>query len=123
MTVHTKKILIIEDERPMARALELKLMHAGYEAESVFNGEAGLEALTKGTYDIIICDLVMPKADGFQVLEEIKSRKITTPVLILTNLSQEEDEKKVLALGAKYFFVKSDTPIADIVEHVKKILQ
>ena len=118
-----KKILIIEDEKPMARALELKLAHAGFEVKAVFNGEEGVELLQKETYALILLDLVMPKMDGFKVLETLKEKKIKTPVMVLTNLSQEDDEKRAKALGAKEFFIKSNTPIATIVEKVAQFLK
>lgn len=119
----TKKILIIEDEKPMARALELKLTHAGFEAKVVFNGEEGVELIQKESYALIILDLIMPKMDGFKVLEMLKEKKIKTPVIVLSNLSQEDDEKRVKALGAKEFFIKSNTPIATIVEKVIQFLK
>lgn len=123
MTNNNKKILIIEDEKPMARALELKLAHAGFEAKAVFNGEDGVELLQKETYALIILDLVMPKMDGFKVLETLNEKKITTPVIVLSNLSQEDDEKRAKTLGAKEFFIKSNTPIATIVEKVIQFLK
>ncbi len=118
-----KKILIIEDEKPMARALELKLAHAGFEAISVPNGEKGLEMLEQQSFSLILLDLVMPQMDGFKVLETLRKKKIETPVMVLTNLSQDDDEKRVKALGAKEFFIKSDTPIAAIVEKVAQFLK
>ena len=117
-----KRILIIEDEKPMAHALELKLTHAGFSAQSVGNGEEGLVLLEKEKFDLVLLDLVMPKMDGFGVLEEIKKKGIKTPVMVQTNLAQEEDEKRVKALGAKEFFIKSNTPIAEIVEQIKNFL-
>lgn len=123
MTTTKKKILVIEDEKPMARALELKLTHAGFEAKAVFNGEEGMALLQKETYALIMLDLVMPKIDGFKVLEMIKEKKINIPVMVLTNLSQEDDEKRARALGAKEFFIKSNTPIATIVEKVIQFLK
>lgn len=118
-----KKILIIEDEKPMARALELKLTHAGFEAKAVFNGEEGMALLQKEAYALIMLDLVMPKMDGFKVLETINEKKIKTPVIVLSNLSQQDDEKRAKILGAKEFFIKSDTPIAIIVEKVVQFLK
>lgn len=109
MATTRKKILVIEDEKPMARALELKLAHAGFEAKAVFNGEDGVQLLQKDTYALIMLDLVMPKMDGFKVLEIIKEKKIETPVIVLSNLSQEDDEKRARALGAMEFFIKSNT--------------
>ena len=123
MPTKPKKILIIEDEKPMARALELKLTHEGFEATIAFNGESALEMLEKETFDLIVCDLVMPKMDGFKVLETLKEKKVQTPVMVLTNLSQEDDEKRARSLGAKEFFIKSNTPIANIVERIRQFLK
>ena len=122
MSNEPKKILIIEDEKPMARALELKLTHTGFRVQSVGNGEEGLVLLEKEKFDLVLLDLVMPKLDGFAVLAEIKKKGIKTPVMVQTNLSQEDDEKRAKALGAKEFFIKSNTPIAEIVEQIKSFL-
>ncbi|MDP2656082.1 MAG: response regulator [bacterium] len=115
-----KKILIMEDEKPMARALELKLTHAGFDAIAVFDGEAGMALLEKEEFGLIILDLVMPKMDGFSVLQALKDKKIDIPVIVSSNLSQPDDETRARDLGAKDFFIKSNTPIASIVEHVQK---
>lgn len=117
-----KRILIIDDEKPMARALELKLSHSGFEAKSVHNGEEALALLKKESFNLILLDLVMPKLDGFNVLQALKNRKNATPIIILSNLGQEEDEKRARDMGAKDFFIKSNTPIAEIVEKVKIFL-
>lgn len=116
-----KKILVIEDEKPMARALETKLKHEGFEALAVFDGEQGVDELSKSHYDLVLCDLVMPKMDGFEVLEQIKQKKLKARVVILSNLSQEEDKKRVSDLGAIDFFTKSNISLADIVKQVKKL--
>ncbi len=123
MSTLTKKVLIVEDEKPMARALELKLTHAGFEVKNVSNGEDGLAVLEKEKFDLMLLDLVMPKMDGFGVLEELKKRDIKIPTIVQTNLSQPEDETRVRALGAKGFFIKSNTPISTIVEHVIELLK
>ena len=118
-----KRILIIEDEKPMAHALELKLTHVGFEAHTAPNGEEGLALLEKENFDLVLLDLVMPKLDGFAVLAEIKKKGIKTPVMVQTNLSQENDEKRAKELGAKGFFIKSNTPIAEIVEQIKNFFK
>lgn len=120
MKTSQKKILIIEDEKPLARALELKLVHEGFLVESLSNGEGVVSLLEKEDVSLVICDLIMPKVDGFEVLKIIKEKNINVPVIILTNLSQAEDEKRVRALGAKEFFIKSDTPLSKIVAYVKE---
>ncbi|MBI2033809.1 MAG: response regulator [Candidatus Liptonbacteria bacterium] len=118
----TKKILIVEDEKPAAKAFGLKLGRAGFESEVAFDGVDALAILAKKNFDLILLDLVMPRMDGFEFLAELKNRNIKTPVIVTSSLSQEEDAKRAKDLGAIDYFVKSDTPIADIVEHVKKVL-
>ena len=113
----------MEDEKPMARALELKLVHAGFDAKAVFNGEDGVLLMRKEHYDLALLDLVMPKIDGFKVLEILKNENIGIPVIVLSNLSQEGDERRAKELGAKDFFIKSNTPITTIVEHVTQFLK
>lgn len=102
-----KKILVLEDERPLARALELKLSHEGFDVTTVPNGEEGMRVLSDASFDLVLSDLVMPKMDGFAVLEAVRARELSVPVVILTNLSQAEDERRARSLGAVDFFVKS----------------
>lgn len=117
-----KKILIAEDEKPMAHALELKLSKAGFDTHVVFDGEEAMAALEKEKFDLVLLDIMMPKKDGFMVLGEMRKRGIDVPVIISTNLSQGEDIKKAKELGADDYFVKSDTPIIKVVEHVERVL-
>jgi DNA-binding response OmpR family regulator len=118
-----KKILIAEDEKPLARALTLKLEHAGFSVKSVSEGDSALGELKKEQYDLLLLDLVMPKRDGFSVLEEIKKTGIKIEIAVLTNLIQEEDKKKVQDLGVNIFMEKANTPIADVVKKVSEILK
>jgi DNA-binding response OmpR family regulator len=117
------KILIIEDEKTLARALELKLTHLGYNVRVVMNGEDGIELLEREEFSLILLDLIMPKMDGFTVLSNLKEKNIKTPVIILTNLSHENDTRRTKELGAKDFFIKSNTSIGVIVERVIKLLK
>lgn len=114
-----KRILVIEDERPLAHALELKLAHEGFEAETALTGAEGLKKALAGKYDLILLDLIMPEVDGFAVLAELKEKKIKTPVIILSNLGQEEDKAKAKDFGVVEYFVKANTPIVDIVKRVQ----
>lgn len=119
----SKKILIIEDEKTLAHALEIKLLRSGFTVSKVFNGEDGIRLVHEEAFDLILLDLIMPKVDGFAVLEILKVEKNKTPVIILTNLNQVDDVRRTKEFGAKEFFVKSNTPIATIVERVKKLLK
>lgn len=121
-TPSEKHILVLEDEKPMARALEIKLSRAGFKVTAVGNGLMGLEALGREQFHLIMCDLIMPKMDGFHVLEELRARGNTIPIIIMTNLSQEEDKARALSLGARDFIVKSNTPISDIVQKATQML-
>ncbi|MCF7865013.1 MAG: response regulator [Candidatus Pacebacteria bacterium] len=119
----SQKILIIEDEKTLARALEIKLVKAGFDVRVVFNGEDGITLLEKDTFDLILLDLIMPKMDGFGVLNSLLEKKIKIPVIVLSNLSHESDMKKAREFGAREFYIKSNTPLNVIIEKVKKILK
>ena len=117
-----KKILIAEDEKPMAQALVLKLNSEGYNTKAVYDGVEALAELVKNKYDLVLLDLMMPRKDGFAVLEEMKKKEINVPVIVASNLSQEEDFSRAKKMGAKDYFIKSNTSISEVVAHVKKIL-
>lgn len=123
MSNQFKKILIVEDEKSMAKAMRLKLNKENFKARAVFNGEEALQAIEKEKFDLIILDLMMPKMNGFEVLQKLKERNNKTPVIVASNLSQEEDAIKVKKLGAVDFFIKSNTPIKELVNSVEKILK
>lgn len=115
-----KKILILEDEKPLAHALELKLTHEGFDVVTTDNGELGISILEKEKFDLVLSDLIMPGVDGFGLLDAIKNKKLKVPVIVMTNLNQEEDKKRAFDLGAVDFFVKSNSTLSEIVEGVKK---
>lgn len=115
-----KKILILEDEKPLAHALELKLTHEGFDVVTTDNGETGISILEKENFDLVLSDLIIPGIDGFGVLEMIRAKKIKIPVIVMTNLNQDEDRKRATDLGAVEFFVKSNSTLSEIVEVVKK---
>lgn len=117
-----KNILIVEDERPLSHALEMKLKAQGFTTKVVMNGQDALNELANGKYHMVLLDLIMPIMDGFGVLEEMKNKKLKVPVIVLSNLGQDEDRTKTKALGAVDYFVKSNTPIAEILERVKSAL-
>jgi DNA-binding response OmpR family regulator len=116
-----KKVLIVEDERPLAHALELKLQHEGFAVTLASDGQECLNILKEQAFDVLLLDLIMPVMDGFQVLEQLKTYPQQPAVFVLSNLSQLEDEDRVLGLGARKFFIKSDTPLTVIVDEVKAV--
>lgn len=115
-----KKILIIEDDKSMNDSLHRKFEKMGYETDSCFDGEQGLNMMNKKLYDAITLDLLMPIQDGFFVLaKKTTTLNAKTPTYVLTAL---EGEKCELAkeLGAKNIFIKSHNSPAEIAETIRK---
>lgn len=115
-------ILIVEDERPLAHALELKLTHEGYKTAVASTGTQALQMGLSGEHALILLDLILPELDGFAILKELKEKGLKAPVVVLSNLGQDEDQKKAKELGAAAYLVKSNSPLAEIVALVKKLL-
>ena len=114
------KILIADDNKAIAMALDLKLQNEGFEVKTVFNGNEALTELEKEKFDLLVLDLIMPQLNGFGVLKGIKEKGIKTPVIVSSDLSQSEDINKVKELGAVDFFVKSDMSVVEMVEKIKE---
>lgn len=121
---YKRHILIVEDEKPIAKALQLKLAHSDFETDWVQNGEEALEFISRPNIhvDLILLDLIMPKMNGFDFLEAMKKAKKHIPVIVSSNLSQEEDMKRVHDLGAVDYYVKSNITIAQVVEKINTYL-
>jgi len=117
-----KRVLIVEDQKPMSHALQIKLTSSGFDAKVANNGEEALKILETEKFDIILLDLIMPRMDGFAALQEMKKKNVNTPVIVASNLGQEDDIKKAKDLGASDYFIKSNVSIADIIEKIKKAL-
>ncbi|MFS8130473.1 MAG: response regulator transcription factor [Candidatus Dojkabacteria bacterium] len=115
-------ILVAEDEKPLSRALELKLTNQGYNVVTAFDGEEAVEKLKSNKVDLAILDIVMPRLDGFGVLIKIKELGLKLHTVVISNLSQDEDKAKAMSLGASEYFIKSDIPISDIVSYITKTL-
>lgn len=119
------KVLIIEDDKFLSKIYATKLKKEGIEAEFALNGEEGMKMMKENKPELILLDLIMPKMDGFAVLEEVKKdaklKKI--PILVLSNLGQEEDIQKAKKLGVKDFIVKSDASIQEVVAKIKSHLK
>lgn len=118
------KILIVEDENILAKVLEEKFQAIDFETKIAFNGEEAIPATKEFMPDIILLDLILPKKSGFQVLEELRAdpELRLIPVIVLSNLGQEEDIKKALELGAKDYLVKIHHPIKEVVEKVRNYI-
>jgi DNA-binding response OmpR family regulator len=118
--------LIVEDDVFINKAYAAKFSHEGIAVKMAEDGEKAMQILKKGEKPaLILLDLMLPNKSGFEVLEEIKQdpKLKNIPVLILTNLAQDLDVDRGIALGAKEYLVKADLKIEELVGKVKKYLQ
>ena len=95
----SKKILIIEDEKNLARFVSLELEHEGYATEIKDNGRSGLEEATSKDYDLILLDLMLPELDGFEVARRLRKEK-DTPIIMMTARDSTMDRVAGLDIGA-----------------------
>jgi len=112
-----RKILICEDEKPLAKALELKLRSAGYDILTTYNGREAINLFDSNIH-IVLLDLIVPEIDGFGVLKAIRQKNKEIPIIILSNLGQPEDKLRVKDLGATAYYIKSEMPLNKILEIV-----
>ena len=100
------KILIIEDEKPIARFLELELSHEGYLVDIAYDGRIGLEkAVADDQYSLILLDIMLPGINGIEVLRRIR-QTISTPIIMLTALDEVTDKVMGLDTGADDYITK-----------------
>jgi len=120
-----QKILIIEDETSLNQSLGEFLKEEGYEIVSAFDGEEGIEMAKKEDPSLILLDIVLPKKDGYEVLDELKKDSTTKniPIILLTNLESPEDIQKAFDKGATTYLVKSDYKMEDIANKIKETLK
>lgn len=119
-----KKIFLIEDEKSLREILVMRLTEAGFEVEVAVDGAEALEKLKTITPDLILLDIILPKINGFEVLEKIKGDLATKdiPVIVLSNLGQDTDIKRALDLGAADYFIKAQHSLLEIIDLIKKII-
>lgn len=119
-----KKILFVEDEEALQRAMGEMLEQKGFNVLRAMDGELGIALAKKELPDLILLDLVLPKKNGFEVLKGLKQDPVTNgiPVIVLTNLEGSADVEKALSLGATTYLVKANYNLADIFEKIEMTL-
>jgi DNA-binding response OmpR family regulator len=120
-----KKILIIEDDEFLRQLISKKMSSEGFTVSSAIDGPDGVEKVKTVMPDLVLLDLLLPTMGGFEVLKKIKADKITAsiPVIILSNLGQQEEINEGLKLGAVDYLVKAQLTPEEIVEKVKDLLK
>ncbi len=125
MLNNKKTILIVEDDLMISSIYKSKFEMDGFIVVVANNGAEGIELAKKEKPDIIMLDIILPQVDGFSVLEKIKKDKQTKliPVIMLTNLSTEEDAAKGKELGAIDYLIKASLTPKQISEKIKQYLK
>ncbi len=121
----SKKIVIVEDDKPIAQMYEIKFVHAGYAVSTAENGLEGLVVIEKTKPDAVLLDLMMPEMGGEEMLKKLRSTEWgkNIKVVILTNVSEEEVAKKISGYNISGFIIKAQYTPAQVVEKISKILQ
>lgn len=118
------KILLLEDEPMLSSMYQTKFKNEGFEIAIAKDGEEGLSRARAERFDIVLVDIIMPKVDGFAVLKELRSMPEykKAPIILLTNLGQEEDMKKGQDLGATDYLVKANFTPSQVAAKIREVL-
>ena len=118
------KILIVEDEEILAKVLEEKFSNSGFKVSIASDGEAVLPLAKKNKPDMILLDIILPKIDGIEVLTRLKEDEDlkNIPVIMLSNLNEDEKIKQALSLGAVDYMTKIQHPINEVIEKVNRYI-
>lgn len=121
-TATKKYILVMEDDKFYGNIFQTKLTEEGFDVTVATDGEKGLEEASKRKPDLILLDLIMPIKDGFEVLKALKENATLKDVniIIISNLGQENDVNKALAMGAVDYLIKANISLQEAVDKVKK---
>jgi two-component system alkaline phosphatase synthesis response regulator PhoP len=117
-----EKILIIEDEKVLADVLESKLKKEGYQVEVAFDGESGYEKIGSWNPDLILLDIVMPKMNGYEVLEKMNTEGKKIPAIIISNSGQPVEIEKTTKLGAVDHLIKTQFDTSEVIVKVRNYL-
>jgi len=120
-----KKVLIVEDEQVLLKTIEFTVKNRGYETVTAIDGETAIKLIKDENPDLVLLDVMIPRKNGIEVLREMREDNLfkETPVILLTNLSDEETISQGVTLGAKGYFVKADLTLDEIADKVDEILK
>jgi CheY-like chemotaxis protein len=124
MNGEARRILVAEDDRFLRRAAEMALKRQGYTVLTAADGEEALRTAQSELPDLILLDLIMPKLNGFDVLQALKKDAPTAyiPVIILSNLGQDRDVQQAMDAGASAYLIKTDLSLQALVQRVEEAL-
>ncbi|WP_046174040.1 response regulator transcription factor [Domibacillus indicus] len=117
-----KKILVVDDEPSIVTLIKYNLEQAGFEVETAYDGEEALHQAEEVNPDLIILDWMLPKFDGMEVCKDLRQRRVSVPILMLTAKDEEFDKVLGLELGADDYMTKPFSP-RELIARVKAILR
>jgi DNA-binding response OmpR family regulator len=119
-----KKILIVDDERDIVKALMIRLQFKGYNVVAAFDGAHAISMANKEIPDLVILDIRMPAGDGFSVVEKLKQSDRTDriPIIFLTASPERNAEERAMGLGARFYIKKPYDP-EELLDAVKRALE
>ena len=120
-----KKVLFVEDDEGFFNIFSVPLKMKGYNVAHVAEGSRAMDFILQEKPDLVLLDIILPKKDGFKVLEEIKQDETTKniPVILLTNLESIDDIQKAFDKGATTYLVKSEYKLEDVVKKINETLK
>ena len=120
----TFKIIVIDDNADMRGLYAEIFRNEGFDVRAAEDGLEGLEMVNQDAPDIIFSGIIMPRMDGFSLVEALKKNVMTAsiPVVFLSHLGREEDEKRAKEIGVKKFIVQGMVPVGEVVRIVKSLL-
>ena len=124
MNEQPRRILVAEDDRFLRKAAEMALKRQGYTVLTAADGEEALRAAQSELPDLILLDLIMPKVNGFDVLQALKKEAPTAkiPVIVMSNLGQDRDVQQAMDAGAAAYLIKTDLSLQALVQRVEEAL-
>ncbi len=120
-----KKVLVIEDDKFLRKVIKKKLSDEGYDVVEAIDGEKGVKMAKEKKPDIILLDLVLPEMTGFEVLKKLKEKEPISkiPIIILSNLSNAEEVRKGMSMGAASYLVKSNFHPSEIIKKMEEVFK
>ncbi len=120
-----KRILLVEDDRFLRKAAEVRLRRAGYTVITAADGEEAIATASATRPDLVLLDLIMPRMQGFEVLRLLRTQPNMkgVPIVVLTNLSQDADRERAMTHGANGYLIKANMSLDALAEAVGDALK
>lgn len=121
MSKYPQTILVVEDDDYLSKIIVNRLDEEGFVVQSANDGSSALVMTKAQDFSLILLDLLMPVMNGFDFLRKFNEAGGKTPVIVFSNLSQNQYNDEILKLGAESYFVKTEVSVDEIVKKIKKV--